>query len=310
MSKRALAVVAVAGSLWLSACGGSVPDTTPGEILPSLTPAPAGATQSPQPEATPTEEQGRGLDEGEPTSVSVSHAAQEFLAAQTGIDLGAMEVVSIEEVEWPNGALGCPQPGQMYMEVITPGYRVVIEAEGETYQIHTNHDGSSVVICDSEEQSMEPNDESASAGNADQPSPTPPASETGSAATGSDSSGSAGAVPVVPLPSATPGSGTSAAPPSLSGQAATAGKAALDLVASSTGLARGELQIVESTSTVWPDSGIGCPQPGMMYMTVLTPGYKFVVQGAGQRYFVHSNRDGSNVILCDRDVTPPPSNDQ
>ncbi len=40
------------------------------------------------------------------------------------------EVVVLEEraVEWPDGSLGCPQPGMLYTQVITPGYQVIVSA--------------------------------------------------------------------------------------------------------------------------------------------------------------------------------------
>ena len=46
-------------------------------------------------------------------------------------------VISTEEVEWGDASLGCPEPGTMYAQVITPGYFVVLESGGETYDYHT-----------------------------------------------------------------------------------------------------------------------------------------------------------------------------
>ena len=44
----------------------------------------------------------------------------------------------IEAIEWPDSALGCPQPDMVYAAVITPGYQVTITAQGTTYLVHTD----------------------------------------------------------------------------------------------------------------------------------------------------------------------------
>jgi hypothetical protein len=50
-------------------------------------------------------------------------------------------VVTAEALMWPNGALGCPQPGRMYTQAVVPGYRVVFEADGRTYAYHASQKG-------------------------------------------------------------------------------------------------------------------------------------------------------------------------
>jgi hypothetical protein len=37
-----------------------------------------------------------------------------------------LHILAVEAVNWPDAALGCPQPDMIYAAVITPGYRVVI----------------------------------------------------------------------------------------------------------------------------------------------------------------------------------------
>ena len=39
-------------------------------------------------------------------------------------------VVSYEDVTWPDGALGCPEPGMSYTQALVPGARLVLEADG------------------------------------------------------------------------------------------------------------------------------------------------------------------------------------
>ena len=44
-----------------------------------------------------------------------------------------------------DGSLGCPQPGMNYVMMITPGYLIMLEANGQAYEYHTSMNG--VVWC-------------------------------------------------------------------------------------------------------------------------------------------------------------------
>lgn len=57
-----------------------------------------------------------------------------------------IEVVAVEPVTWPNSALGCSEPGMMYMQVLTPGYRLRLRCNGEEHLLHTDR-GRRVVRC-------------------------------------------------------------------------------------------------------------------------------------------------------------------
>lgn len=74
-------------------------------------------------------------------------AAVQALAARLNVPESAITVVSWEPVDWPDTSLGCPEPGMMYAQVITPGYRVVLEVEGKTYEAHTDRGGQRVAFC-------------------------------------------------------------------------------------------------------------------------------------------------------------------
>jgi hypothetical protein len=58
------------------------------------------------------------------------------------------ELASIEEVQWRDSSLGCPQPGMMYLQVITPGYRFVIQQGSDTYEYHSSRGAATGVLCD------------------------------------------------------------------------------------------------------------------------------------------------------------------
>jgi hypothetical protein len=55
-------------------------------------------------------------------------------------------VQSVEAVQWRDSSLGCPRPGMNYLQVITPGYLIRLEAGGEIYEYHT--DTENVVYCE------------------------------------------------------------------------------------------------------------------------------------------------------------------
>lgn len=48
-----------------------------------------------------------------------------------------------------------------------------------------------------------------------------------------------------------------------------------------------EIKLVQARATNWPDSSLGCPQKGMQYLPVVTPGYIVEVAVAEQSYTVH-----------------------
>lgn len=60
------------------------------------------------------------------------------LAQRTGVAADQIAVASLEEVTWPDTSLGNPQPGMFYAQVLTPGYRVTLEAAGQRYEYHTD----------------------------------------------------------------------------------------------------------------------------------------------------------------------------
>jgi hypothetical protein len=57
-----------------------------------------------------------------------------------------VRLIRVEAREWSDASLGCPKPGQMYAQVITPGYLVVLEAGGQRLEYHTDA-GRRVELC-------------------------------------------------------------------------------------------------------------------------------------------------------------------
>jgi hypothetical protein len=69
------------------------------------------------------------------------------LAAETGIQASNLTLQSAEATEWSDGSLGCPDPATSYIQVITPGYKVVLTDGTRTYDIHASQSGQAV-WCD------------------------------------------------------------------------------------------------------------------------------------------------------------------
>lgn len=76
----------------------------------------------------------------------MANLARQALANRLGVDISAVAVLEQERVEWPDSSLGCPQPGTAYLTVITPGYRLLLEVDGERYPYHTDL-GDTFIFC-------------------------------------------------------------------------------------------------------------------------------------------------------------------
>jgi hypothetical protein len=63
-----------------------------------------------------------------------------------------LETFTWQETIYPNTALGCPQPGEVYAEVQTRGFQFVLTYQGQVYDYRVSSDGSMVVLCQGAEQ--------------------------------------------------------------------------------------------------------------------------------------------------------------
>lgn len=157
------AIIAIA--LVLAACGDSGGDTTTSQ------PVDAGATSSTMaaaPDTTAaTTEPGEGavddpsdttlpegleLDPNQPKPVPLpgevqpgevqeamlgfAELAAEDLAQRLGVPRDDIVVVTAEAVVWPDSSLGCPLPDMAYLQVLTDGYRIILDVDGGLYSYH------------------------------------------------------------------------------------------------------------------------------------------------------------------------------
>ena len=74
-------------------------------------------------------------------------AAVADLAASEGVGEDTIEVVESRQVTWPDGAVGCPEPGGMYTQALVPGYRIVLAVDGVEVT-YTGGEGRVPARCD------------------------------------------------------------------------------------------------------------------------------------------------------------------
>ena len=101
---------------------------------------------SPEAQAT----QGPIIDEQPtPTHIPVDltpaqRAALTALSENLGLSVEEIKLVSAEAVEWPDGCLGVQEEGLVCTQVITPGFRIILEAKGRQVEYRTNEDGTQI----------------------------------------------------------------------------------------------------------------------------------------------------------------------
>ncbi len=81
-----------------------------------------------------------------PGSETALAAAMADLSQRSGTPPDQITLLSMEAVEWNDASLGCPQEGMMYAQVITPGYKIRLQVQGQPYEYHTDQ-ATNVVLC-------------------------------------------------------------------------------------------------------------------------------------------------------------------
>lgn len=120
------------------------------ETVNSLPEGIAQSTSFPFPVDTPVVETLTGSTlsptlEPEPTDLPISVSKiLGLLSEQLNVAAGDVTVLSFEQVQWPDGCLGAAQPDEMCTQAVVDGYQIILQANGQTREFHTNIDGSLV----------------------------------------------------------------------------------------------------------------------------------------------------------------------
>lgn len=308
--QRLMVYLSVIG-LFLAACSAPAgPVIVPTEVAPTpAEPTPMDPTQE-----TPTEEPAAN-----PADVPAADAAVRALAALLGLDPSAIKVISAEAVEWSDSCLGIAYIDAICAQMIVPGYRLVLEANGHTFTYHTNEDGSQLAIA--------PLTVESAAEAAAQAVRAALARALGlpeyrvsvvsyEAVEWNDSCLGVVRINASCLAAITPGylfileangqlfeyhtdadgGALIAAPVSEAAAAQPAAQAAIAALMKALGLPADQIRVVSVAAREWSDACLGVSVPGMACAEVITPGYSVVLEAnEGQLYEYHTNEDGTSV---------------
>jgi len=81
-------------------------------------------------------------------------AAKATLAKKQNLNSDSIQLVDVQLVSWPDGCLGVQQPGIMCAMHVVDGYRIMLSANGQTYEVRSNLDGSQTVIVPGQSSSL------------------------------------------------------------------------------------------------------------------------------------------------------------
>lgn len=127
-------LIAVAASL--AACGGG------NNAEPAATPSPSSeatsssiastAERAPSPSVSPAEE-------GD-TAPETHLAAIRTDLDSRGVDGARASVTQARSVTWQDGSLGCGEPGATYTQALIPGWQIIVEVDGTSYDYRFGRD--------------------------------------------------------------------------------------------------------------------------------------------------------------------------
>ena len=65
------------------------------------------------------------------------------------------------------------------------------------------------------------------------------------------------------------------------------------------GIPTQEIEVLSVEMYEWPDTSLGCPEPGKSYAQVVTTGYRLILRAQDKQYEVHVDQEGQITVLCD-----------
>ena len=101
-------------------------------------------------DAAPRPDDDTIISDSREVSMAIADAAE-----RTGVAAGDIEVVESALVTWPDGAIGCPEPGVVYTQALVDGYRIVLDADGTQLTYHGAM-GADPFLCQSPADPVQP----------------------------------------------------------------------------------------------------------------------------------------------------------
>jgi hypothetical protein len=68
-------------------------------------------------------------------------------AQRAGVAPSDVQIISSTAHTWNDGSLGCPKPGEAYIQVLIDGFQVFVQAGGHQYDYRTSQTG--IRLCES-----------------------------------------------------------------------------------------------------------------------------------------------------------------
>jgi hypothetical protein len=68
------------------------------------------------------------------------------LAQRLDVPSNSISLESFQPVTWPDGSMGCPQPGMEYTEGLVQGYRLIVRS-GDKLYVYDTDTGSKLILC-------------------------------------------------------------------------------------------------------------------------------------------------------------------
>ncbi len=75
-------------------------------------------------------------------------AAKTDLASRLSVPTSALTLKSATRIVWSNSSLGCPKRGFLNLEVMTPGFLIVLSYQGKDHEYHSDIKGH-LFLCKS-----------------------------------------------------------------------------------------------------------------------------------------------------------------
>jgi len=70
--------------------------------------------------------------------------ARKQVAEALGAPVEQLELVAVDQVQWPDACLGLPQPGEMCAQATLRGWRAILKVDGQEVEVRTNLAGDVV----------------------------------------------------------------------------------------------------------------------------------------------------------------------
>ena len=75
-------------------------------------------------------------------------SAAERVAKERGVSLTDVVILTYTQESWSSTALGCPEVGRSYAQIVTSGYEILFAIQGELAVYHVDLTGAALVACE------------------------------------------------------------------------------------------------------------------------------------------------------------------